>query len=546
RLKNIETLSNFLRSVIALSPRDLLACVYLCLNRLGPAYEGLELGVGESLLAKAVAQATGRQLEQVKSEAQEKGDLGLVAESSRGRQRTVVAPAPLSAPGVLAKLQDVARMAGAAATHKKIEVIKGLFVACRHSEARYVARSLGGKLRVGLAEQSLLVALAHAASLTPPAQGWPPAVVDAGQGKSAEARKAWLEERSQILKQTFCELPNYGLLVPALLEHGLENLPRHCRITPGIPLKPMLAQPAKGVGEVLKRLEEAAFTCEYKYDGERTQVGPRGARGGPQNLLVPPITGLRSGQIHVLESGAVYVYSRNQENTTSKYPDVVARIPKARTGRRGHVRSCILDAEAVAWDAEKKQIQPFQVLMTRKRKDVEAAAIKVQVCLYAFDMLYLNGEVSGGLRAGSSGRVPPWGDVGALVPQSLVKEPLSKRRRLLREAFVEAEGEFLFAASVDAGGAEELSEFLERSIKDSCEGLMVKTLDVEATYEIAKRSHKWLKLKKDYLEGLGDTLDLVVIGAYLGKGKRVGVYGGFLLACYDEESEEYQSICKVG
>ncbi|XP_072214320.1 LOW QUALITY PROTEIN: DNA ligase 1 [Excalfactoria chinensis] len=493
RLKIIEILTNFLRSVVALTPSELLPCLLLCLNRPGAAPEGLELGVGETLLTRALAQATGRQLAQIRSEAQDKGDLGLVAESSRCTQRTVVPPAPLSAIGVLGKLREMAAMSGNASSNKKIDIIKRLFVACRHSEARYLVRSLSGKLRIGLAEQSVLTALAHAIALTPPGQEWPLAVVDAGQSMAPDACRTWLEEQSRILKQTFCELPDYAAIVPVLLEHGLEQLPKHCGITPGVPLKPMLAQPARCVSDLLKRFEEAAFTCEYKYDGERTQI-------------------------HVLESGAVFIYSRNQENTTAKYPDLVQRIPKM---LKPGVRSCILDAEAVAWDKVTKQLQPFQVLMTRKRKDVDAAAIKVQVCVYAFDLLYLNGE-------------------------PLVREPLATRRRLLRQSFEEVEGEFLFATSMDTCNADEISDFLDKAIKASCEGLMVKTLEVEATYEIAKRSHKWLKLKKDYLDGLGDTLDLVVIGAYLGKGKRAGIYGGFLLACYDEESEEYQSICKIG
>ncbi|KAI5759627.1 LIG1 [Gulo gulo luscus] len=493
RLRMVETLSNLLRSVVALSPPDLLPVLYLSLNRLGPPQQGLELGVGDGVLLKAVAQATGRQLESVKAEAAEKGDVGLVAESSRSTQRLVLPPPALTAAGVFTKFRDIARLAGSASTAKKMDVIKGLFVACRHSEARYIARALSGRLRLGLAEQSVLAALAQAVSLTPPGQEFPPGIVDAGKGRTAEARKTWLEEQGMILKQTFCEVPDLDRIIPVLLEHGLERLPEHCKLSPGVPLKPMLAHPTRGVGEVLKRFEEAAFTCEYKYDGQRAQI-------------------------HVLEGGEVKIFSRNQEDNTSKYPDIISRIPKIKLPS---VTSFILDTEAVAWDREKKQIQPFQVLTTRKRKEVDAAEIQVQVCLYAFDLIYLNG-------------------------QSLVREPLSRRRQLLRENFVQTEGEFVFATSLDTKDTEQIAEFLEQSVKDSCEGLMVKTLDVDATYEIAKRSHNWLKLKKDYLDGVGDTLDLVVVGAYLGRGKRAGRYGGFLLAAYDEESEELQAICKLG
>ncbi|XP_040398529.1 DNA ligase 1 [Cygnus olor] len=489
RLKIIETLSNFLRSVLALSPGELLPCLRLCLNRPGAASEGLELGIGESLLTRALAGSWRRSAARRRT----RGTWGWWPRAAAAPSAPWWRP-PASAPR--ASWASCGRWPPCRATPRPARRSASSRGSSSPAGTRRRATSSGrsaGSCASGWPSSRCSPPWHTPSRSPPPGQGWPPAVLDAGQGMAPEARRAWLEEQSRILKQTFCELPDYAAIVPVLLEHGLEQLPQHCGITPGVPLKPMLAQPARGVGELLKRFEEAAFTCEYKYDGERAQI-------------------------HVLENGAVFIYSRNQENTTAKYPDLVDRIPKV---LKPGVRSCILDAEAVAWDRTTRQIQPFQVLMTRKRKDVDAAAIKVQVCLYAFDLLYLNGE-------------------------PLVRQPLAARRKLLRQSFEEVEGEFVFATAADTRSAEEVSDFLDKAIKASCEGLMVKTLEVDATYEIAKRSHKWLKLKKDYLDGLGDTLDLVVIGAYLGKGKRAGIYGGFLLACYDEESEEYQSICKIG
>ncbi|XP_052755638.1 DNA ligase 1 [Galleria mellonella] len=498
RLKMVEILSNYFRSVIALTPEDLLPSIYMCLNQLAPAYHSLELGIAETYLMKAVGQSTGRSLAQVRAAARAAGDLAAAAAAARHTQRTLRAPPPLAARHVFAALQDVAAMTGQASVNKKIAKIQTLFVACRHCEAKYLIRSLEGKLRIGLAEQSVLQALAVATATTPPhPQGV--TVLDASKGLSTEEFKARVDEHALIIKTTYCECPDYGRVVAALLQHGVPSLPLHCRLEPGTPLKPMLAHPTRGVHEIFDRFEGEQLTCEWKYDGERAQ------------LHVP---GDAAPRLH-----HAAVFSRNQENNTTKYPDVLRRLPSL---LKPSVTSCVLDCEAVAYDVANKQILPFQVLSTRKRKDAREEDIKVQVCVFVFDLLYLNGR-------------------------SLVREHLATRRQLLREHFNQVPGEWQFATSKDCSTMEEVQQFLDEAIRGSCEGLMVKMLTGDnSRYDIARRSHNWLKLKKDYLEGCGDSLDVVVIGGYHGKGKRAGVFGGFLLACYDPDTEEYQSLCKIG
>ncbi|XP_063707133.1 DNA ligase 1 [Culicoides brevitarsis] len=494
RLKMIEILSNFFRSVIALSKTDLVASIYLCLNQLAPAYEGVELGVAETYLMKAIAQSTGRELSKIKNEVQKEGDLGIVAEKSRSNQKMMFQPAAHTIDGVFTKLRTIANLTGHSSMNKKIDMIQLMFVACRHSEARFLIRSLAGKLRIGLAEQSVLQALAQACAMTPPnLDNYEEHGLNQLINLNETAAKSKVDNVALIIKETYCRCPDYNKIIPVLIQEGIDGLEAKCKMVPGVPLKPMLALPTKGVHEIFERFEGQEFTCEWKYDGERAQI-------------------------HINDEGKVYIYSRNSENNTSKYPDIISRIESV---KKSSVESCILDCEAVAWDCENKKILPFQILSTRKRKDVSEADIKVQVCVFMFDLLYLNGA-------------------------SLIKEPFYERRRLLHEHFQEKDGEWKFATKIDSNDIEQVQQFLDEAVKGNCEGLMVKTLKTEATYEIAKRSKNWLKLKKDYLSNVGDSLDLVVIGGYQGKGKRTGTYGGFLLACYDNENEEFQSICKIG
>ncbi|KAJ7244781.1 DNA ligase I [Mycena haematopus] len=490
RLEKTALLTSFLYLVIQRSAdgdsKSLLQAVYLCINRLSPDYVGVELGIGESLLVKAIGESTGRSIAVVKADLKKEGDLGLVAMNSKNSQQVLFKPKPLTLSFVFANLREIAMTSGHSSQAKKVSIITKLLAACQGFEAKYIVRSLEGKLRIGNAERSVLVALAHAAVLAEKDK--------AGKKWSTDKLVKRLEEGANIIKSVYSELPSYDEVIPALLKHGIQNLHDHCKLTPGVPLKPMLAKPTKAIGEVLDRFENKRFTCEYKYDGERAQV-------------------------HRLADGTVGVFSRNSEDMSKKYPDLMEQLPGC---IKDSTESFVLDCEAVAIDRTTGKLMPFQELSRRKRKDVKVEDIQVRVCLFAFDLLYLNGE-------------------------PLLKKSLQERRELLRKHFQVVAGEFDFAKSSDGETTDEIQAFLEQSVKDGCEGLMVKMLETDASfYEPSRRSINWLKLKKDYLAGVGDSLDLVVVGGYYGKGKRTDVYGAFLLACYDAESEQFQTICKIG
>ncbi|CCC12242.1 hypothetical protein SMACR_05315 [Sordaria macrospora] len=517
RLLIMEYCSLFLRQVLRLTPDDLLPTVLLMINKLAPDYAGIELGIGESLIMKAIGETTGRSVAVIKNDQKEIGDLGLVAVKSRSKQPTMFKPKPLTIRGVHKGLMDIATtMTGTGAQQKKVDGIKKLLSAADAnstgkvdiikekggpSEAKFIVRFLEGKLRLGLAEKSVIVSLAQAMIAHEFAQkGKVPSESDFSKAES-------------ILKTVYSELPSYNVIIPAMLQHGIMNLRDHCKLRPGVPLKPMLANPTKAITEVLDRFEGQTFTCEYKYDGERAQIHYVAKDAPKSDGDLSQVASKETGK------GVAAIFSRNSEDLSQKYPDVLAKLP---TWVKEGTKSFVLDCESVAWDTVEKKVLPFQQLMTRKKKDVKLEDVKVKVCVFAFDLLYLNG-------------------------QAVVEKSLRERRELLRSAFKPVEGEFSFATSMDGQELDEIQMFLDESVKASCEGLMVKMLDgAESGYEPSKRSRNWLKIKKDYLAGIGDSLDLVVLGAYHGKGKRTSVFGAFLLACYNPNSDTYETVCNIG
>lgn len=462
RLEILQILSQFYRKIIEESPQDLIKSVYLCINRIAPEYEGTELGVGESILIKAIGQSTGRELKKIKEELSELGDLGQVAVLSRKRQPTMFRSSALTVQDVFEQLHSLANMTGNKSQDRKMGIITRLLSACQGQDAKYLIRMLEGKLRIGLAEKSVITALGQAAV-------YEQALVQAGGSKAkldVDSLSAVFERGVDEVRNVYSQLPSYDLIIPALLEvisnpddtGGVANLSSRCKLTPGVPLKPMLAKPTKAIGEVLDKFENTKFTCEYKYDGERAQV-------------------------HLLPDGSMRIFSRNSEDMSVKYPDMIPVIPKISKPEQ-HVQSFVLDCEAVAWKLPERgedgqvvkegHMLPFQELARRKRKDVKIEEIQVRVKLFAFDLLFLNGE-------------------------SLLDRELAQRRALLKENFHSVPNEFDFATAEDCYSTEEIQAFLDQSIQDGCEGLMVKTLSgAEAQYKPSQRSTNWLKLKKDY------------------------------------------------
>ncbi|KAF8710656.1 DNA ligase, partial [Rhizoctonia solani] len=533
RISITNTLVNTLRLLIRYDARrSLLPALYLLSNSVAPSYEGVELKIGPSTLNKAIQSVSG-----ISSGTLEIGDPGDVAFEAKSSVRTLHPAPPLQLASVHANLLKISALKGQTSAKQKQSIVEKLLVAARGEEVRYLVRMLSLNLRVGAVKTTILTALGRALALTPPS-GEELNVL--GESSAKGKGKAKLKERDHelwqkmidaetLVKQVYVRHPHFGHIVNAALDSGLEHLSDNVQLTVGIPLHPTLGSPTRSLDEIYDRLGDLAFTAEFKYDGQRVQV--HASRDA--------------------EKVSIRLFSRHLEDMTQKYPDIVQMAQTLISQSEGKLDSFILDAEVVAVDPHTGTIKTFQELSNRPRKGVSLKDVKATVCVYAFDLMYLNGEGEG---------------------QVLLDKAFRERRRLLRERFPPLTPEDPFcsrlahAESVESeDGREAVEEFWERAVASQCEGLMIKLLDsgevfettekdggpskrrkkpLPATYEPDKRTSAWLKLKKDYVEGIGDSLDLVPIGGWHGIGRKAGWWSPILLGLWDANAGEFIGVCK--
>ncbi|KAL3426341.1 DNA ligase [Phlyctema vagabunda] len=542
RIKIVDTLVNLLRVIIEGDPSSLLPTVWLATNAISPPYISLELGLGGSAISKALKNACGLDNKSLKSLYDKHGDAGDVAFEAKKRQSfTLRKPKPLSIKGVYQSLVKIASTQGTGSGEVKQRVVDRLLQDARGAEeSRYIVRTLCQHLRIGAVKTTMLIALSRAFLLSRPSGAEFPLKTqqELASMKKENLAEVW-SKAEEILKACFAKRPNYNDLIPALLEIGVcDELTVRCGLGLHIPLRPMLGSITRDLSEMLTKLQGRDFSCEYKYDGQRAQV-------------------------HCDDNGKVSIFSRHLELMTDKYPDLVALIPKI---RGEGVRSFIMEGEVVAVDQVTGELKTFQTLTNRARKDVAIGSIKVEVCLFAFDLMYLNGE-------------------------PLLERTFRERRELLRSLFTEVPRQFTWVKSIDATSqdSEIVLEFFKGATEVKCEGIMVKILDnlvnksllpdesntdpepttptkskgkskantknpsqekkntrrkpLLATYEPDKRLDSWLKVKKDYSSTF-DTLDLIPVAGWHGQGRKAQWWSPILLAVRDPETGSLEAVCK--
>lgn len=468
----------------------------------------LKLQVSGSAVSKAILAVTGASSTKLREAYRKTGDLGDAAELFMRNQRLLIQPKPLTITSVHSTLTEIANQQGKGSQNQRHTLMVKLLRSCKSHEMKFLVRTLLGNMRLGANIRTVLAALASA--------------IESMESSSSSQEKNDMQTAVKTVQDTFDFCPRLDKLSYALLCGGIARMKESCVMEVGTPIHPMLANPAHSLEEVEKfmtcddndKSSPREAVAEWKYDGMRCQAHYNGS--------------------------SMKLFSRHLLETTDQFPDAVKAILNA---RRNKNISFMIDSEIVGVEESVDEpgvfrLLPFQDLSTRRGADGSLATVRIRV--FVFDIMYLNGE-------------------------SLAKQPLWKRQENLREHFDETV-DFKFAQSITLPAYNEVvvSEFLELAVKGGAEGLMVKltgrqqqqekdnnataTSDeiISCPYESGGRSQTWLKVKRDYVAGFADTIDVVPIGAWHGNGRKAQkkFLSPVLLAVYDDDEDVYRSICR--
>jgi len=280
--------------------------------------------------------------------------------------------------------------------------------------------------------------------------------------------------------------PDVGLIAKVIAKSGVKGLEK-IDVQIGRPIRMMLAQRVSDLSDVQKKMP-GNVSVEGKYDGERVQAHK--------------------------SKDEINLFSRRLDNITHQFPDLVEYLKKIKG-------EFIVEGEILAFD-EKGKLLPFQTLMQRRRKhDIEDYVTKIPVKLKCFELLYLDGKI-------------------------FLHEEYKDRVKALEKLIGDGNSDrgIILAERIETDDLEKIEQFFQKMLKVGNEGIMIKALDGE--YQAGTRGWNWIKWKKEYVKDLIDTFDLVVVGAYFGRGRRSGVYGALLCAAYDDEEDRYETVCKLG
>jgi DNA ligase-1 len=460
RLEMTDLLVDLLKS----TPKEIIdKVVYLTQGKIYPDFVGREIGVAEKLAMKALARASGKREAEIEEDLKRSGDIGETAQNFiASKKQATFFQRPLTVEKVYETLDRMARASGSGTVDLKTALLAGILSDATPKEAKYIMRTVTGNLRLGIADMTVLDALAIAY----------------GGGKEARER----------VERAYNVSSDLGRVARDVAEKGLEGIEKF-EVLVGEPIRPMLAERLSTPEEILEKLGGKCI-AEYKYDGERIQAHKKGKE--------------------------VVLFSRRLENISDQYPDAVELIEKSVMSA-----DAILEAECVAMDLATGEMRPFQELMHRRRKyGIKEAMLDYPVSLFMFDALYVDDK-------------------------DLTLDPYPTRRRALEKAIEQSE-RVKIAKHIIAKSAEKLEKFFEEAIENGCEGLVCKSIAKDSVYQAGARGWLWIKYKRDYKSEMTDTVDLVIVGAFHGRGKRAGTYGALLLAAYDRENDTFETVTKCG